>query len=191
MKKKFKLLTSIASLGLALALGVFGVLAATGKTFNVSTSVSFTATQHVKVTVNGYETTKLAATPGDSDWGTAKSTQNLSVDAAGADTGSLTDIVFTGATLDASNTYYGYKVTIKNDDTENALPMKLTYADKTAAQYTIDFTVSGVASEEEIAVGETATIIMVIHVTDLAGNRVDITNADMNLQVKLGTDATA
>ena len=44
MKKKFKLLTSIASLGLALALGVFGVLAATNQVLNINSSVSFTST---------------------------------------------------------------------------------------------------------------------------------------------------
>lgn len=49
MKKKVKLITTIASLGLALALMAFGVYAALTVSFNVTSQVSFTAAANVNV----------------------------------------------------------------------------------------------------------------------------------------------
>ena len=43
MKKKFRLLTTIASISLALGLMVFGILAATNVTVGVSSTVTYTA----------------------------------------------------------------------------------------------------------------------------------------------------
>ena len=49
MKKKVKLITTIASLGLALALMAFGVYAALTETFTVTSSVNFTASKDILV----------------------------------------------------------------------------------------------------------------------------------------------
>ena len=49
MKKKIKLITTFASLGLALALMVFGVYAALTETFTVTSSVNFTASKDILI----------------------------------------------------------------------------------------------------------------------------------------------
>ena len=51
MKKKFKLITTIASLCLAVALMAFGVYAATSVKYDVTTNVTFQAAQNVKAKV--------------------------------------------------------------------------------------------------------------------------------------------
>ena len=51
MKKKSKLIATLSSLGLALAMMVFAVYAATSVTFKVTTNVSFEATKHVQATI--------------------------------------------------------------------------------------------------------------------------------------------
>ena len=51
MKKKFKLITTIASLCLAVALMAFGVYAATSVKYDIVTNVTYTATPNVKATV--------------------------------------------------------------------------------------------------------------------------------------------
>ena len=68
MKKKIKLITTFASLGLALALMVFGVYAALTETFTVTSSVNFTASKDIlvdfAVATTGEGTTELAGTDG-------------------------------------------------------------------------------------------------------------------------------
>jgi hypothetical protein len=56
MKRKFKLITAIASLTAAIALLMFGVYAATARTVNISGTVSFSAT-NVNAVVEVYQTT--------------------------------------------------------------------------------------------------------------------------------------
>lgn len=62
MKKKVKLITTIASLGLALALMAFGVYAALTVSFNVTSQVSFTAAANVNVKFTAAVTTTGSAT---------------------------------------------------------------------------------------------------------------------------------
>ena len=192
MKKKIKLISTFASLGLALALMVFGVYAATSASFKVTTNVSFTATQHVKAIVSVRETGKLNAAPQEADYGDAV-TAGINVNVNGETTGDFDendhkDFELTGATLDAQNVYYGYEVTIENLDKENELPVAITAADKEGTQYTVTFTgedATKIAAATESANGK-IVITCVIQITDLAGNAVEVDAADLELNVDLG-----
>ena len=73
MKKRVKLLTTIASLCLAVALMAFGVYAATSASFSITNKVSFTATPNVKATVTLEVTeweniTEAKPTAGTDNW---------------------------------------------------------------------------------------------------------------------------
>ena len=103
MKKKFKLLTSIASLGLALALMTFGVLAATAHTVDITSSIKFEA-NNVNVNISVVEsapaaTISYAAEPKTTDVTTANGSIALSTKAA----------------MDDTKVKYGYQVTVTNN----------------------------------------------------------------------------
>ena len=103
MKKKFKLLTSIASLGLALALGVFGVLAATKYNVQINSTVSFEA-NNVNVTVQVIESAP-AATINYAGEGESQTVTNSDA----------TPFALGDNALDDTNTKYGYKVIVTNN----------------------------------------------------------------------------
>ena len=119
MKRKFKLITSVASLCLAIALMVGGVFAATNPTVAINGSVSFTATKHVYATVSLKE-------EGDTDFGEAQST-----DAATTPDNKVLSFTLDSENLamEAGDLTYQYEVKIVNNSvvadlyvTPNALP---------------------------------------------------------------------
>ena len=196
MKKKVKLITTIASLGLALALMAFGVYAATSATFNVSTTVTFQATQHVKVTVTGLETAALTAAPQASDYVTAPTNngQSLNRTETGADQGALADMVFTGVTLTETNYIYSYKITIQNDDAENAVAVKFTVPAAPAADagYTVAWDgeeATSIPAANTQNDSDCVTVTCTVTVTRRNGTAVAVDSSLLTLGVVLGENA--
>ena len=114
MKKKVKLITTFASLGLALALMVFGVYAAATVKYDITTSVSYSIGQNIAGSVAGkaYKNTEKAtlASPTDPVTGTT---------ANGSFSGNLADNVtytmaFTDIELDRDHPYAIYEFTFTN-----------------------------------------------------------------------------
>ena len=129
MKKRVKLLTTIASLCLAVALMAFGVYAATTAGFNVTGTVSFTAANDVYlefVDVEYHTSSKLNVTDAaDASWVSATVTADESgatgwttVDTNGAPKATVVDGTITGVTYAFKNAagsdaaIYGYKVVL-------------------------------------------------------------------------------
>ena len=187
MKKKVKLITTFASLGLALALMVFGVYAATTKSFNIQTQVGFQATAHVQATVTITETDAYAkaATPSYAAAvadGLTDGKMSISRSAEGVDTDGIKDILLGEVTLSDEATCYSYKVTIKNDDKNNNLTITFTAADKTADGYKVTFTGEKTTT---LTPGQSAEYTCVIEVTTIDGSTVTIANADLKSTYKL------
>ena len=171
MKRKFKLITSVASLCLAIALMAFGVYAASAPKLTVSGTVSFNA-ENVYATVRiqkGKGTTLEGITLNDvavtnGVWTTGTSNENAQA-AANVD-----------ETLDDQNVAYKYVVSIKNDFTQNVAiqgtfgtQIPALTAGTTGAELTA--TVAGGATGDgavaangtfTIAAGETATITVTL-----------------------------
>ena len=199
MKKKSKLIATLSSLGLALAMMVFAVYAATSVTFKVTTNVSFQATKHVQATIVAKDTGKLASAPTDASYTVPAKTgaeQTIGVKTDGTDNGSITDVEFVGAQLDATNKYYGYQITITNNDDENKLPVKVRIPAQAGEGYTVTYAINGVnvnsgVTEAEILEDKDSqnnvyVITCTMVITDLAGNKVEVNNADMELDIYLG-----
>ena len=192
MKKKIKLISTFASLGLALALMVFGVYAATAVQFKVTTNVSFTADTEVQATITAAHTAALAKAPEAKDYvevegagGTAGYTGNNWADA-------IADIAFEEVALSSSANVYSYKITIKNDDDERKLRVTATLGAEVDEknQYTIEFNkTSGTAFD--IDESGSADLIVTVTITDLAGNAVPVAaiNTAMGLTVDLAVVA--
>ena len=160
MKKKFKLITSVASLCLALTLMVFGVHAATAPQITVSGSVSFTAT-NVLATITGVKGTGESST-----WATTLTEIEYGLNTEDAQTMAvgeiaLTDLIATG----------GYKITITSDfDPSSATKVLITStlpATITGTGYTITFegdsnwttaTTTGLTGGQSATVTVTATV---------------------------------
>lgn len=186
MKRKFKLITSVASLCLAIALMVGGVFAATNPTVAINGSVSFTATKHVYATVSLKE-------EGDADFGGAQST-----DAA---TAQGTELAFSldsaNLAMEAGDLTYQYEVKIVNNSvvadlyvTPNALP--------TAGEYASFVTVECFEDGEKISTpaeaaitkgGSNAKVYKVVVTIAENANSVDI--AALNISWGFGLSATA
>lgn len=171
MKRKFKLITSVASLCLAIALMAFGVYAASAPKLTVSGTVTFNA-ENVYATVTiqkGKGTTLEGITLNDvavtnGVWTTGTSNENAQA-AANVD-----------ETLDDQNVAYKYVVSIKNDFTQNVAiqgtfgtQIPALTAGTTGAELTA--TVAGGATGNgavaangtfTIAAGETATITVTL-----------------------------
>lgn len=171
MKRKFKLITSVASLCLAIALMAFGVYAASAPKLTVSGTVSFNA-ENVYATVTiqkgkgttleGITLNYVAVTNGV--WKRGTSNENAQA-AANVD-----------ETLDDQNVAYKYVVSIKNDFTQNVAiqgtfgtQIPALTAGTTGAELTA--TVAGGATGNgavaangtfTIAAGETATITVTL-----------------------------
>lgn len=171
MKRKFKLITSVASLCLAIALMAFGVYAASAPKLTVSGTVSFNA-ENVYATVtiqkgkgatlDDITLTDVTVTKGV--WTTGTSNDDAKAEAN------------VDETLDDQNVAYKYVVTIKNDFKEN-VSIKGTFgtqvpaltADTKGAELVA--TVAGgsegngavaAAGTFTIAAGETATITVTL-----------------------------
>ena len=116
MKKRVKLLTTIASLCLAVALMAFGVYAATNITATVTNTVSFTATENVKATLT-YSTSLTNATleegaaytnKTDEEWAVLVGKPTEEVDVL-----PLGDLTFEQTS--EANIVYTYTITITNN----------------------------------------------------------------------------
>lgn len=106
MKRKFKLITSIASLCLAVALMGVGVFAATAPKVTVSGNVSFTAS-NVLAVVTGYKAEPAATY---TEAGTATATINYEVSTADAQTLGFGAFAYTD-----TNVVGGYRINVKNN----------------------------------------------------------------------------
>lgn len=193
MKKKIKLISTFASLGLALALMVFGVYAATSVTFNVTTQVTFKETQHVKATVAAAHTAALAGAPTAADYKAVTLTDASAGFEGQNEDDTIGDIAFAAVTLEQGTPVYSYKITITNDDAEDdhKLYVKATWkAVPQDAQFTVVFDGVVKDTEKEIVYGEDPLVITcTVTVTDLAGNSIvaDI-NEYMAMEVELYTE---
>ena len=195
MKKKAKLIATISSLGLALAMMVFAVYAATSVTFKVTTNVSFEATKHVQASIVAKDTGALASAPTNASYTIPAKTgaeQTIGINPDGTDNGAVTDVEFVGAELTATNKYYGYQITITNNDDENKLPVTVTIPEHTGTGYTVTYKVNGIqvsAGENVVEVLENKdgqnnvyVITCDVVITDLAGNTVTINEAHLNIE---------
>ena len=196
MNRKAKIIATLSTLGLAIAMLVFSVYAATSATFKVTTNVSFVATKHVKATITARDTeptsTKLTKDSTYSKLASQGADQTISVNANGETVdgsnnkiSGLQDVEFAPAELNQTNKYYGYQIKVTNNDTQNSLPISVTAQNQTRQGYTVTF--DG-ATTTTIASGATHIITCILEITDLAGNSVTITNSDLALDVFLGEE---
>ena len=155
MKKKFKLFATVASLCLAIALMGFGVYAASTVTVTVTSNVSFTASAHVRATIEGTETAQNTSF-------TADNPDNVVLTAASGDKGSMTfgDNALGAPTNGAQNIIYSYTITITNnaaaDDTYDELQVTVTKPTMTATLATDGYVVT-FTSTQFTGSGATAT----------------------------------
>lgn len=148
MKKRVKLLTTIASLCLAVALMAFGVYAAAQSTTTVTSAVSFDVAD-VYVTVDGWvavgaDVTAAAANTTKYDTMTTfKSYTGEDPMAPVAGTGDPTDATNTwntdAVTLDLTNQAVAYEITITNDGSS---PVVVTVTDTTTEANMKDVTLA-------------------------------------------------
>ena len=188
MNRKAKIIATLSTLGLAIAMLVFSVYAATTVTFKVTTNVSFVATKHVKATItardSGATATVLTADaslyPNKAKTG---ADQTIGVNSDGTDNGKIEDVEFNPAQLTATDKYYGYQITITNNDEQNDLPVYIKTNAQTGEGYKVTFTN---ATDSTIKYNVPYIITCIIQVTDLAGNTVIIDNNDLALNINLG-----
>lgn len=196
MKKKVKLFSTIASLCLAVALMVFGVLAATNVEFNVTNKVSFTATANVKAKVwHTIEVDKCTQTGAKAN--TSEENPDLTIDGSERKEDSTTyeasitlgDVELVATSGATEQMTYSYTITIKNTATINdSYPyLKVEIIGKTVeytqeAGYGIITTFGTEKNATEIlTAGATKTYTVKITVD----NSKTITNIDLGTNVKL------
>ena len=175
MKKKIKLITTFASLGLALALMVFGVYAATSATFKIDGTVSFQASANVDAIVRVYESANNLAAPldaaADSGWTQVDTDYTISYKTNTNPTGGKT-FLLTNDALTVSNTgvaqYYCVKVTIQNISTNTANTLTITHTALDGSDSNV--TVVDANTSVTATAGETATILITLSVTDVTNN---------------------
>lgn len=193
MKKKVKLITTIASLGLALALMAFGVYAATTASFKVTGTVSFTATAHVECNVSVFESAndleealeENAAT----GWNQTGTTYKISykdqsnVSGHGADESqALTNDALTET--NAVGNYYCVKVTFQNISTNEDNVLNVTWTAKTDDGATSNVVATQSADSLTVAYGETKSVVFTYKIKD-ALNKVE--NFDTGVVFTLAT----
>ena len=168
MKKKTKLIATIASLCVALTLMVFGVYAASTITLNVTSNVTFNA-QSVYV---GYKakverSTTSAFTAGENtttlvaeqtDW------VNNYTGALGSQTSedSLTAWTPTGIAFEEGKQFIKYTITFKND---SSFAIQVTVSNEPASAQGITVTSSG--NIDSIAAGATGAYTLTLELTNL------------------------
>ena len=170
MKKKFKLFATVASLCLAIALMGFGVYAASTVTVTVTSNVSFSASAHVRATIEGTETAQNTSF-------TADNPEDVVLTAASGADGSMTfgDNALGAPTNGSQNITYSYTITITNnaaaDDTYDELQVTVTKPTMTASLATdgyeveftsTQFTGSEATSSYTIAAGANASYTVTI-----------------------------
>ena len=199
MKKRVKLFTTIASLCLAVALMAFGVYAATNLSFNVSNTVSFTATALVRAKVwHETSTTKCtASTPLANTTEAAPFKEYNGSESTGTEL-PIGDVTLTATTSVAEQMTYSYTIYIKNMATSNDSNqyLKVVVTGKTVAYAAAD----GYGIETTYKKGEsaaTATVVlaagesMSYTVTITIDNAHTIpTKTDLGTSVELTAQAT-
>ena len=135
MKRKFKLLTSVASLCLAVALMAFGVYAAATPKVTITGTVTFQA-ENVFATVTVYKYVGTSETV--ADWGSPVKTITFN------NTNNTDDSVNLGAlALNDTNLYAGYKIVVSNgftNKTEDKVYVKYTATGVTGLPEGVDAT---------------------------------------------------
>ena len=185
MKKRVKLLTTIASLCLAVALMAFGVYAATSSQLKVGSTVSFTTTNvAVKYTVEVTHSANVTVdeTTAEKDEYTTKYSQTISygveADDANADWNVGTYTFGNDATADD---YVTYTITIENLG-ENAFQVKATGIPAKGAaanNFTIDVTNDDNLGAEAVSISgkDSAVVVVTYKITDLTKDATDATLA--------------
>ena len=166
MKRKFKLITSIASLGLSLALMVIGVYAAATPQISVEGTVSFAA-ENVFATISGVKGTGASTT-----WATALEDVVYEVGTEDAQAMAVGEIVLSDAI-----TTGGYQITITSnfDPTSNAL-VKITSTlpqTITAQGYTVTFAGDAnwtTATTTGLTGGQSAVLTVTVEVNPAVAN---------------------
>ncbi|MEG1751870.1 MAG: hypothetical protein RR140_03575 [Clostridia bacterium] len=124
MKRKAKLITTFASLGLALALMAYGVFAATSQSIAVTNTITFTATKDIAATVYGTKSAAVGAAPtgvpteitADPTTGGAETETAYSSTVLVTETTTTMDAwALSKTTLDVTNKFVVYTFTIQND----------------------------------------------------------------------------
>lgn len=179
MKRKFKLITSVASLCLAVALMAFGVYAASKPTVTINGTVSFSAE---KVMADVTVTKGSAGT----ETGITYAADGIKLDAVAGNVANLTaadnaNKAFSDVNVDLNDTttYAGIKVVIKNTfATGSKSTVKITAADLPTAGSKPGVTVT-VKNGESVWDGTTAielnaqasaTITIIVHVDPAVAN---------------------
>lgn len=196
-KRKIKLLASLTSLVLVVAVMAVGVWAASNATVNITGSVSYTAKGNVSATVS---VTDIDGSP----------QSEKSVTIAPTETASTAEEISLGTGLtvkqvegSSATATWSYTFTIKNNYAEAAenttLYAKVTLPDA-GTNYNISATVaipsveSGVAksyttgTEITLAEDETATFVITLTVTDVA---VSISGADVGSSIALSVTSSS
>lgn len=187
MKRKFKLITSVASLCLAVALMAFGVYAATAPAVTVSGTVSFSAS-NVLAGVSVYKLdAQAAAIAGTEDFGTAVGTYEYTA-ATTENAKAFEGIAFN---LTDANTHAAFLVKIESKYAEGS-NVTITVTSPTAVTKTgaDDVTceikmgkatgaltaVTESANTVEIAAAEVAYILVTFNVDATTANALEATN---------------
>ena len=125
MRRKFKLLTTIASLTAAIALLMFGVFAAANRTVNVTGTVTFEATR-LNVSVSVYEANAMTVT--DDAGSQVDTTINLQdvTEATTFNLGSIADLALSDA-VGAENQTYSYLIKFENLYTSTTSKVTIAY----------------------------------------------------------------
>lgn len=114
MKKKVKLITTIASLGLALALMAFGVYAAATVNYNVTTSVSYSIGQNIAGSVAGKAYANSEKAVNASATGAVNGTTENASFTGNLEDGVTYSMAFANIELDRDNPYAIYEFTFTN-----------------------------------------------------------------------------
>ena len=200
MKKRAKIITTIASLCLAVALMAFGVYAASTVTFSVTTKVSFQV-KDVFVTIAGkaYKNSAANATgatefeeqrfAGYQSWTLNSGVKVPNATVGGTEASQPTWTIANDVMqLDSVNKYVVYEVTIKNDeghDIKIKATATPTYTNKnmtrdsftavadisaTGKNTVTGFAATETGTVENVPAGTTITFTYVAHVTNLAAD---------------------
>ncbi|MBR5145328.1 MAG: hypothetical protein IKV34_01525 [Clostridia bacterium] len=170
MKKKVKLITTIASLCLAVALMAFGVYAALNVSYTIKNTVSYSAAANVKATIT--YTTELgnatATVPGEGEGAPAVAYtpvtdkvifadtigDNSGTNAAAEGEEKIGDLTLTAIDL-SQNMTFKYTVTIKNNalasDAYKTLVVDLTLKDTVDKMATEGYSLTVVGEDGEVA----------------------------------------
>lgn len=166
MKRKFKLITSVASLCLALTLMIFGVHAATAPQITVSGSVSFSAS-NVLATITG-----VKGTGASTGWTTTLTEIEYTVGTEDAQTMAVGDISLTDAIPTG-----GYQITVTSDfNASSASKLMITStlpSTITGTGYTVTFegdTNWTTATTTGLTGGQSATVTVTVTVDPALAN---------------------